>query len=157
VIHCPQCGEKHVEDPHHPHHSHRCYHCGHAWEAGQWNYGSAIASVAVPVATHTDALDGLVAEVRRINEEAGRLRAIIAGRETAPTDAEIEAHAKDGGWWLVAGDGWSRVDRLLKPTDGQVQWCRPHRTDLHHGMTREWRWWPLEASSAPCAWPEVTP
>lgn len=64
--------------------------------------------------------------------EADALRAIIAGRVTPPTDAEIAAHLAAGGDWLVR----KTLDATLIP--------------------RTVRWHPLDATGCPTTWP-VTP
>lgn len=79
--------------------------------------------------------------------ECDRLRAIIAGRTTPPTDEEIYAHEVAGGMWVatparktISGRSWScamstayEVRRfLVSPGD---------------------RWIPLDAAGRPCAWP----
>lgn len=83
-------------------------------------------------------------DVGALAAERDALREIIAGRTTAPTAAENAAHDAAGGWW-----------RYQTESDWGDATCQ----DV--GLIREaWtitRWWPLDASGAPCAWPEVTP
>lgn len=74
----------------------------------------------------------LVAERDAARAEAEALRAIIAGRVTPPTDAEIAAHLASGGDWLVR----KTLDATLIP--------------------RTVRWHPLDATGCPTTWP-VTP
>lgn len=117
---------------------------------------------------HTDVALALTSRVRlvesqrdlhcrqadRLEKENARLEAIIAGSTTPPTDEEIEAHHAAGGSWLIRGDSWARVEHGRSAEDA-VQWCRPHRIDLHRGSVREWRWTALDASGALCARPVV--
>ena len=88
-----------------------------------------------------DTLRGLTDAMRADNV---RLRAIVAGRETAPTDAEIDAHWRVGGAWLVSGSvvtGAYEVRRLASLGIAHLTWV-PLSGTLH-GRT-------------PCPWP-VTP
>jgi hypothetical protein len=89
-----------------------------------------------------DTLRGLTDAMR---EDNVRLRAIVAGRETAPTDAELTTHHDEGGQWLVirAASPRSIVDTLRSVTDVRA-WARSG-TPL--------RWLPLDASGRPCPWP----
>ena len=91
-----------------------------------------------------DTLRGLTDAMRADNV---RLRGIVAGRETAPTDAELTTHHDEGGQWLVirAASPRSIVDTLRSVTDVRA-WARSG-TPL--------RWLPLDASGRPCAWPTV--
>ena len=86
----------------------------------------------------------LVSERDGLREEVKRLRAIVEGRTTAPTDAEIAAHP--GPWLVQYGDGG--YDVLLKPS-ALVGAKAPSGHSL-----RPARWWPLGHGS-PCAWSEV--
>jgi len=92
--------------------------------------------------TERDTLRALTDAMRADNV---RLRAIVAGRETAPTDAELTTHHDEGGQWLVirAASPRSIVDTLRSVTDVRA-WARSG-TPL--------RWLPLDASGRPCAWP----
>ena len=89
-----------------------------------------------------DTLRGLTDAMRADNV---RLRGIVAGRETAPTDAELTTHHDEGGQWLVirAASPRSIVDTLRSVTDVRA-WARSG-TPL--------RWLPLDASGRPCPWP----
>ena len=89
-----------------------------------------------------DTLRGLTDAMRADNV---RLRAIVEGRETAPTDAELTTHHDEGGQWLVirAASPRSIVDTLRSVTDVRA-WARSG-TPL--------RWLPLDASGRPCPWP----
>lgn len=77
--------------------------------------------------------------------ETARLHAIIEGRTTAPTDAELAAHDATGATWMIAH------------RDGQIV-----VTAMSWPSSRDWhvakgavRWWPLASDGRPCAWPEV--
>ena len=102
-----------------------------------------------------DGVDGTREEVTRMADTIIALYAIIAGRDAAPTDAELAVHHAAGGSWLVSGDGWARL-RAGELADESAAWCRPERTDLHHGTTRVWRWIALDAQRRPGAWPVAT-
>lgn len=94
--------------------------------------------------------DGVASAERGIaaqDEEIATLREIIAGRTTPPTDAEIEAHAQDGGRWVVRFDGLT----YHSPCEGARSW----RDDVCEAWETAGRWWALDASGAPCAWPVV--
>lgn len=94
-------------------------------------------------------------------DEVERLREIIAGRTTPPTYAEADAHP---GAFL-----WMRMDRgeaIAITREGCERegfdsiafgfvWFRE---DLDDELPRAvgGRWWALDASGAPCAWPVVT-
>lgn len=78
------------------------------------------------------------------------LEAIIAGRTTPPTDAEIEAHAATSGGWLVKWVVGTTTQRIVGDEFGAV-----------HGVAnvQEWRdrcevsrWIALDAEGRPCAW-----
>ena len=69
--------------------------------------------------------------------------AIIAGRTTAPTGAENAAHDAAGGWW-----------RYQTENDFGDATCQD--VDLIREAWTITRWWALDASGAPCAWPVVT-
>jgi len=86
--------------------------------------------------------------------EAAGLRAVVEGRTVPPTPQEIAAHHDaSGSGWLVSSD------RDVIP----YTLCRSEARD--GGAPDGARWWPLDASGRPCAWPtpaldaagEVTP
>jgi hypothetical protein len=105
--------------------------------------------------------DGAEAEAVRLTRErdhavecAQNARAIIEGRTTPPTDAEIAAHDHAGGWWLYL------------PPVGQSSCacgaCAGHQQpsgELPRGNVRivaslgGGRWWALDSQRRPCAWP----
>lgn len=40
LIHCPQCGERHIDEgdfAYHPHHTHACQNCGLVWRPAKVN------------------------------------------------------------------------------------------------------------------------
>jgi hypothetical protein len=97
-------------------------------------------------ACHEARRDAAIAEVtrelREARAEVERLRAIVEGRTTPPTDAEIAAHSKSSGWWLV-----SSLDDMSLELIEQAQerdWC------IEWGAER---WLPLDHNGRPCAWP----
>ena len=90
------------------------------------------------------------------------LRAIIEGRTTPPTDAEIAAHDHAGGWWV-------RLPLRGGGTTCSCDACRAHQqppdelpnanvASLAAGdrETPGARWWAHDAERRPCAWPTVT-
>ena len=86
-------------------------------------------------------------EVKHLRAELDALRAIVEGRTTPPTDAEVEAHLAAGGFWRwqnLPGD--PAGPRFGHAFADEVEWLR--RFPL--------RWWALDADGAPCAWPVVT-
>ena len=93
----------------------------------------------------------LAAECASLRAECERLRAIIDGRTTPPTEAEVRAHAAAGGRWLISCEGEAgrrhvyTLDRGWEDALGEVR--RPGR-----GVTR---WWSLDAEGAGCPWPVV--
>ena len=80
-------------------------------------------------------------ELDSLRDEVAALREIIAGRTTAPTDAEIEAHAEAGGSWLT-GDTvtWAPGSLRAMRDGGEV-------------AANSCSWIPLDAEGRPCAWP----
>lgn len=81
--------------------------------------------------------------------EIERLRAVIDGRTTPPTDEEIEAHWRAGGAWTVGKDPWGGggADIAHPPYVMQV------RDDPR--VTWERVWIPRDKTGRPCAWPVV--
>ena len=87
--------------------------------------------------------------MERLRAEVETHRADIAGRAMPPTDAEIEVHAAVGGRWLyrTAGVAPYSQETMRRPF-ALAEACR-----LEGNVGR---WWALDASGAPCAWPVVT-
>lgn len=79
------------------------------------------------------------------------LRAILAGRAVAPTPQEIDAHHAAGGAWLLVHDtfGGRLPERLLSGRARSLATLCGPRCDA--------RWWALDASGLPCAWPDADP
>lgn len=75
--------------------------------------------------------------------DADALRAILEGRTTPPTDAEIEAHWRAGGAWLV------ELRVIRSETEAK------RAAEQYRGLAIAWR--ALDRRSAPCAWPVVSP
>ena len=88
--------------------------------------------------------------MERLRAEVETHRADIAGRAMPPTDAEIEVHAAVGGRWLyrTAGVAPYSQETMRRPF-ALAEACR-----LEGNVGR---WWALDASGAPCAWPVMTP
>ncbi|MEZ4395209.1 MAG: hypothetical protein R3A48_29360 [Polyangiales bacterium] len=82
----------------------------------------------------------LVAEVRE-------LRAIIAGRTTPPTDAEIREHAERGGAWLVTLPPRAQV-RMMPETRYTSDPVEVSRLWWSEGA-----WWVPVRYGRPCSWP----
>lgn len=102
----------------------------------------------VPSGTVADQMAALVAKRDERRDEAV---AIILGRDTGPTDAEIEAHAKSGGLWRALRVSVG-VTTSMDVLDGiGARAIRDMAAHLGHGMT----WWALDASGCPRAWPVV--
>ena len=85
------------------------------------------------------------------------LRAIIEGRTTTPTEAEIAAHDHAGGWWLfLPGRGIGRCScsacRTAQMPAGELLPGNVRMVAAAGGG----RWWALDAQRRPCAWPVVT-
>ena len=101
------------------------------------------------LASAVDQLAILRAHVAALTAERDAAQAIIAGRTTPPSDAEIAAHHAAGGEWL----GF-RED--VRP------WCHgPEVVSFTYSEEHERsaricsRFWALDAEGRPCAWPVV--
>ena len=118
---------------------------------------------------HTEALAHLFAvapdDVKELSAtvaaqaaEIDRLRAIIDGRTTAPTEAEIAAHEAAGGRWRSIVPG----EFILSTSDGDGdaedarQTSAVQRANAAIVVRAGVRWWALDAQNRPCAWPVVT-
>lgn len=94
-----------------------------------------------------------------LREEVECLRAIIDGRTTPPTQAEIAAHEAAGGAWLFFetknAEGQPLHDAAPAVADHEFSAyeAREGQVLLGHAV----RWWPLDATGRPCAWPVVAP
>lgn len=88
------------------------------------------------------------AEVReaRVRE----LDAIIEGRAEGPTNDELIAHDAAGGGWAVRPQGFTVSVTMGGPSYTHA-WRERLSTQDHPA-----RWWPLDASGRPCAWPVTT-
>jgi len=82
--------------------------------------------------------------------EIDRLRAIIDGRTTPPTDAEIAAH---DGPWLVVKDHAAGYETRVVSGDDARSLAIGQRAALRF---RAWVWHPFDdRDGRPCAWPVV--
>ena len=79
--------------------------------------------------------------------ECDRLRAIIAGRTTPPTDEEIDAHDARGGAWLVTLPPRAQV-RMMPETRYTIDPAEVSRLWWNRGA-----WWVPVLHGRPCAWP----
>lgn len=89
--------------------------------------------------------DAVTQRAEKVAAERDALRAIIAGRTEPPTEAEARAHASEGGWWLALVVEDARPDRDAIP-----------HVSVHGRVAPGWRglrWWPIDATGRPCAWP----
>lgn len=88
------------------------------------------------------------ASVEALLAAVSRLRAIIEGRTTPPTDEEIAAHAATGGRWAVSTRDGS-ADLVTLPR--AVHLLRDERAPRYAPK----RWVALDTDCRPCAWPIV--
>lgn len=81
--------------------------------------------------------------------EVARLRAIVEGRTTAPTDAEIDAHYRAGGGWIYSRPEGVRASVVAQPMTA--------RTIIYAAACQRetLRWMAVDANSRPTAWPVV--
>ncbi len=96
-----------------------------------------------------DDLDGVTVSglLTAARNEIIALRAIIEGRSTPPTGAEIEEHHRAGGTWYVA----STHGRALTTTRGDAIALCGHLATNGNPAT----WWAIDTRRRPCAWPVV--
>lgn len=98
----------------------------------------------------------LSAEVVAQAAEIERLRAIVNGRTTPPTDAEIEVHCASGGRWRSIVPG----EFILSTGDGDAvdarQTSAVQRANALIVNARGVRWWAITSDGRPCAWPVMS-
>jgi len=96
-------------------------------------------------AEHAELIECLLAD-------RNALRAIVEGRTIAPSDAEIEAHAAAGGWWLLhslgSHPGASSLAALALDAEQAQRAARVQR-DRGEGAHR----WHAMLDGRPCPWP----
>jgi len=89
--------------------------------------------------------EGAALVARGVRAEVMHLRAIIAGRTTPPTDAELAAHGNGRGLWIFCA-----VSRHPEIVYGE-------RARSYAGSSSAWyggaRWIALGDEGRPCAWP----
>ena len=89
--------------------------------------------------------EGAALVARGVRAEVRHLRAIIAGRTTPPTDAELAAHGNGRGLWIFCA-----VSRHPEIVYGE-------RARSYAGSSSAWyggaRWIALGDEGRPCAWP----
>ena len=89
--------------------------------------------------------DALRAQLAAAEAERDALRAIVEGRATPPTDAEVDALRADGGAFRyrtnVGAAGWVHTQHDL------------HLPPFVRGDRQTW--WAHDAERRPCAWPTV--
>jgi len=99
-------------------------------------------------------------KIAALTAERDAAQAIIAGRATPPTDAEIAAHADEspiGAWLITATDGNRSLVHLWRPFDADSRsedWEMLRRRMGPFKFTIA-RWVPIDAEGRPCAWPVV--
>lgn len=81
----------------------------------------------------------------RLAAELDELRAIIEGRTVPPTDAEIDAMREAYGQWMCVRISGG-VPSIVFGEKAKIvaRW-------------KGYRWWALDATGKPCAWPKVSP
>ena len=79
-------------------------------------------------------------------DEVERLRAIVEGRTTPPTDEEIASHHATRGRWYVADHAGGGEVRGYPPTVREI-------AGWHRERAATWRWCALDSHGRPCAWP----
>jgi hypothetical protein len=95
--------------------------------------------------------DALRAQLAQVTAERDALRAIVEGRTTPPTDAEIEVHDAAGGLWrcVAIDDPYMCRDAM------RGRGAAYHRALIDALESEGARWWALDAQKRPCAWPVV--
>lgn len=92
-------------------------------------------------------------QLRAVLGEADALWDIISGRTEPPTDAEIRAHGRTGGAWLVCSYAPGRRGT------GHARHAAATATKVaayaRRGGAYASRWWAIDAEGRPCAWPVV--
>jgi hypothetical protein len=101
-------------------------------------------------------VDTTTQAVAALHEKIDELRAIIEGRTTPPTDAEIEAHCASGGLWRSIVPG----EFILSTGDGDAEDARRtsavQRANALIVNARGVRWWATTYDGRPCAWPVMS-
>ena len=122
-------------------HTITCAYCNAPWPLGiaQCPGCGCIAVASITARAAAPSPDALRAQLAAVTAERDALRAIVEGRTTPPTDAEIAAHEATGGYFLFLDhDETGRVydaDALGAILD-----------DAHRHLTR---WWAHDANDAP--------
>lgn len=108
------------------------------------------------VAAHEEDVERATAERDVARAEAISLRAIIEGRPSPPTDAEIEVHCASGGRWRSIVPG----EFILSTGDGDAvdarQTSAVQRANALIVNARGVRWWAITSDGRPCAWPVMS-
>ena len=115
-----------------------------ALRAAQSDLARALADGRVELRQRADDAERVAADML---DDLKHLRAIIEGRTTPPTDAEVYAHVAPGrsGWWLVSSPDDMSLELIEQPSERD--WC------IEWGATQ---WLPIDLDGRPCAWPVVT-
>lgn len=98
----------------------------------------------------------MLRDLERLRVQRDALRAIIEGRTTPPTPAEIAAHEATGGRWRCVVPG--ALNMSVDAMHGHA--AQLHREILAAAGYERSLWWATDAAARPCAWPlaaEVTP
>lgn len=97
---------------------------------------------------HLLALERMARGIVAVTAERDALRAIIEGRTTPPTEAEVDAHAAAGCVWR-----WQNL-----PGDpAGPRWGTAFADEVEGFRRFPLRWWALDAQGVPTAWPVVPP
>lgn len=111
-----------------------------------------------------ESVKALLAAVETTRRERDETRAIIEGRETAPSDEEIAAHHSAGGWWLVTAKAARTiavapfiVRFVVDEDDVPMIEIDSYWEPRNIGLARlsPGRWIALDADSRLCPWPVV--
>ena len=87
----------------------------------------------------------LAATVVAQADELARLRGIVEGRTTPPTDEEIEAHWRAKGIWFVTSPVWHESIRGRTKAESYAE--------DHRENDSQWTWVAADATGRPTAWP----
>jgi hypothetical protein len=98
--------------------------------------------------------DAALAHAEELTRALTSLRAIVEGRTTPPTDAEIAAHDHAGGWWsYLPPPGQSSCTCATCAVHQQPSGEIPRSNVRAVAGLGGGRWWALDSQRRPCAWP----
>lgn len=119
-------------------------------QASQRVHKATASATALATAEAYEHAAGIITEelrpaIERLTHERDAALAAVAGRTTAPTDAELDAHEAAGGRWLVTYG----VCNEVIDSKSVARARRETSAAVHLTAT----WWALNAAGCPCAWP----